>query len=149
VILVVVVFGIAWITGEPWFCKLCPAGTLEAGIPLTSLNADLREMTGLLFTVKLGILAAFIILFVLCKRPFCRTVCPLGAIYGLFNKVSILQPKVDYEKCIHCDACLRDCPVEIKAYEKNACQSTSCIRCYRCMKCPAGAVSISRKFIGD
>ena len=149
VILVVVVFGVALITGEPWFCKLCPAGTLEAGIPLTSLNADLRELTGALFSVKLGILAAFIILFVLCKRPFCRTVCPLGAIYGLFNKVSILRPQVDHEKCVHCDACLRDCPVEIKAYEKNACLSTDCIRCYRCIKCPTGAVSISKKFTRD
>ncbi len=149
VILVVIVFGVAWITGEPWFCKLCPAGTLEAGIPLTLLNADLREMTGTLFTVKLGILAAFIILFVLCKRPFCRTICPLGAMYGLFNKVSILRPQVDLEKCIQCNACEKSCPVEIKAYEKNACLTTDCIRCYRCIKCPTGAVSIGVKFTCD
>jgi len=142
-ILIGLVFTVAWITGEPWFCKLCPAGTLEAGIPLTSMNADLRELTGALFTVKLGILAAFLVLFVLCKRPFCRTVCPLGAIYGLFNKVSLLQPRVDKAKCIGCNACLRDCPVEIKPYEGNACQSADCIRCFRCLKCPTGAISLA------
>ena len=142
VILIGLVCAVAWITGEPWFCKLCPAGTLEAGIPLTAMNADLRELTGPLFAVKLGILAAFLILFVLCKRPFCRTVCPLGAIYGLFNKVSILHPRVDKGKCIGCNICLRDCPVEIKPYENDACQSTDCIRCFRCLKCPTGAVSL-------
>lgn len=147
-ILVIVVFGVAWITGEPWFCKFCPAGTLEAGIPLTSLNSDLSDMTGMLFTVKLTILAVFIILFILCKRPFCRTICPLGAMYGLFNKVSILRPQVDQEKCIRCNACFKECPVELKIYD-GVCGSADCIRCYRCMKCPTGAVSISRKFTGD
>ncbi len=142
-LLIGLVFAVAWITGEPWFCKLCPAGTLEAGIPLTSLNADLRELTGTLFTVKLAILAAFLALFVLCKRPFCRVICPLGAIYGLFNRFSLLQVRFDRSKCTGCNACYKACPVEIKPYKKNACGSTDCIRCLRCLKCPAGAVSLS------
>lgn len=145
IILAGLVVAVAWITGEPWFCKLCPAGTLEAGIPLTAMNADLRELTGPLFAVKLGILAAFLLLFVLCKRPFCRTVCPLGAIYGLFNKISLVQPKVDLNKCIKCHACARACPVELTPYENNACQSADCIRCLRCLKCPTGAVSLTMK----
>lgn len=142
VILVGLVFAMAWITGEPWFCKLCPAGTLEAGIPLISLNADLREMTDTFFIIKLGILAGFLVLFVLCRRPFCRTVCPLGTIYGLFNKISILQPRVDHQKCIRCDACAQICPAEIKAYELGARSSSNCIRCFRCLNCPTGAVSL-------
>ena len=34
------------------------------------------------------ILVAVVVLSVLFYRPFCKWVCPLGAFYGLMNKVS-------------------------------------------------------------
>jgi polyferredoxin len=137
------VLGAAWITSDTWFCKLCPAGTLEAGIPLTALNPDLREMTGTLFSVKLGILAFFLLLFVITRRPFCRTVCPLGTIYGFFNRISFIRPRFASDKCTGCKACLKQCPVELSPHEGGACLSSQCIRCLRCLKCPAGAITLS------
>jgi polyferredoxin len=139
VCLFAVVLGVAYFTEEPWFCKFCPAGTLGAGIPLLSLNTELRLQIGTLFYVKAGLLAGFIAWMVVCKRPFCRTACPLGAIYSFFNKVSMLQLAVDDSKCVRCNACLKDCPMHIKIYDDGT-ASTQCIRCLRCTKCPSGAV---------
>lgn len=131
----------AYYTGEPWFCKLCPAGTLEAGIPLISLNKELRQLIGGLFAVKTAILISFLIWMITSKRPFCRTVCPLGAVYSFFNRVSFLRLEVDKEKCIKCDMCLKQCPVSIKVYEEGG-RSSRCVRCFRCTDCMTGAVKV-------
>ncbi len=142
-VLAVAVIGTAWITQEPWFCKFfCPAGTLEAGIPLMILNEDLRQLFGSLFGIKLFFLVLFLLLMMSIKRPFCRAVCPLGAFYALFNLVSILQICVDSEKCIKCDACHEVCPVALRIYDAGG-QSAHCIRCLRCIeKCPVSAITI-------
>lgn len=77
-------------SGSPWFCKLiCPAGTLEGGLPLVLSNASLREIVGFLFHWKVAILIVTLVLSILIFRPFCKYICPLGAIYALFNRVSL------------------------------------------------------------
>jgi len=126
--------------GQTWFCKwICPAGTLEAGIPLVSLNEGIRSQIGLLFSWKMGVLLIFLVWMVISKRPFCRLFCPLGAILGLFNKVSLFGMSVDDEKCTRCNKCLKDCPVDIKVYESP--NSPECVRCLKCKTvCPYGAV---------
>jgi ferredoxin-type protein NapH len=139
-ILIVLVFIIPFFTKEPWFCKLCPIGTLEAGIPHVFYNADLRQVVGRLFQIKIVILAGFLLWMIVSKRPFCRTVCPLGAIYSLFNKVSFFRIEVDKNRCIKCNKCYTSCPVSIKIYEDGG-ASLKCIRCLRCTDCPAEAVS--------
>jgi polyferredoxin len=132
--------------GQTWFCKwICPAGTLEAGIPLMLIKADLRPLIGFMYYWKLGLLALFLVWFVLSRRPFCRTVCPLGAFWGLFNKASLFRMAVDPDKCTLCDKCYKDCPVEIKIYEKA--NSPDCVRCLKCVSsCKFGAISY--EFLG-
>ena len=44
-------------------------------------------------------------------------ICLLGAFYGLFNKIALLSVKVDESKCVHCNACLRTCKMDIKKWE--------------------------------
>lgn len=130
--------------GAPWFCKyLCPAGTLEAGIPLMALKPELREMIGWLFYSKLFWLGIFLLWMVFSKRPFCRTVCPLGAIYSLFNRISVFKMVYHPDRCTHCEACYRDCPMGIKFYEGP--NQTDCIRCLKCLNesCKFGAISYS------
>ena len=126
--------------GLPYFCKyVCPAGTLEAGIPLTIKNVALRGAIGIMYYWKLALLGVTIILSILISRPFCRVVCPLGAIYSLFNSVSFYKMNVDASKCIKCDICNKNCPVDIKIYE-NA-NSPECVRCGKCIgKCPTKAI---------
>jgi len=126
--------------GETWFCKwVCPAGTFEAGIPLVALNENIRSQVGLLFSWKMIVLALFLTWMVFSQRPFCRTVCPLGAILGLFNKVSLFRMFVDEDKCIKCNTCYNNCPVELKGYESP--NSPDCIRCLKCVdSCQYGAL---------
>ena len=128
--------------GIPAFCKyICPAGTLEAALPLAAVNKDIRSALGGLFTWKLMILLMVILASACIYRPFCRFICPLGAIYSLFNKLSIYGVKVDMSKCIGCDKCLRHCPMQ--------CQSLGdreCIHCNACAEvCPTKAISLGKK----
>lgn len=129
-------FGIS----TPYFCKyICPAGTLEAGIPLLITNPMLRGAVGFLFSWKMVILLAVIFFSMMIFRPFCRYVCPLGAFYGLFNGISFYRYKVDSEKCTKCGVCTGACKMDIVPYEKP--NSAECIRCGDCVKvCPHGAI---------
>lgn len=126
--------------GEPWFCKfICPAGTLEGGVPLVLLNSAMRGAAGFLFKWKLLILIITLLSSIVIYRPFCRYVCPLGAIYGIFNKISFYRIKIDTEKCTKCGACQKACKLDIPVW-KNP-DSMDCIRCGDCkITCPQKAI---------
>jgi len=126
--------------GNPWFCKvICPSGTLMGGWTLTLLNPSLGEALGWLFTWKSFILILIIVLSVISYRPFCKYLCPLGAVYGCFNPISFYRFKVNQKKCTKCKTCQIACPIEIKVYEKP--NSFDCIRCGKCVKeCPQHAI---------
>lgn len=126
--------------GEPWFCKfVCPAGTLEGGVPLVLLNGAMRGAAGFLFKWKLLILIITLLSSIVIYRPFCRYVCPLGAIYGIFNKISFYRIKIDTEKCTKCGACQKACKLDIPVW-KNP-DSMDCIRCGDCkITCPQKAI---------
>lgn len=126
--------------GQPWFCKyVCPSGTLFAGIPLIAANPPLRAALGWLFTWKIAILALLLLLSAVVYRPFCRYLCPLGAIYGLFNPISLYRYEIDASACTHCGLCQRACKLDIPVYERP--NSPDCIRCGACRQaCPQGAI---------
>ncbi len=127
--------------GVPAFCKyICPAGTLEAGVPLVALVPGLQAAAGSLFLLKMAILIAIILASCMIFRPFCRVLCPLGAIYGLFNRVSWYHYDYRRESCTGCGTCTNHCRMNLDpARETN---SPECIRCGDCItKCPQGALS--------
>lgn len=132
-----------WGVGNPWFCKyVCPAGTIEAGIPMLTLQPDLRATVGYLFYNKLFWLFLFFIWSIFSMRPFCKTTCPLGAFYGIFNKISIFQLHLNKRHCTDCGICRQVCPMDIQ-FNKNV-NSAECILCMRCMTeaCKFDAISI-------
>lgn len=126
--------------GAPYFCKLiCPAGTLEGGIPLVLLNKSMRGALGFLYVWKNVLLAAVLILSVLIYRPFCKYICPLGAVYSVFQPVSVFRYRVDRNKCIDCGACADVCKMQVNPL-KNA-NHPECIRCGACKNaCPTKAI---------
>ena len=134
--------------GDPFFCKyLCPQGVLEGAIPLALVNSGIRAALGKLFTWKLCILLAVTALSILFYRPFCKWLCPLGAFYALFNKVSLLQMKVDANACISCGKCARACSMDVDVTKTP--DHAECIRCGKCvLACPTGAVHFRYGF-GD
>lgn len=132
----------------PAFCKyLCPSGTLLGALPLLASNELLRSQIGLLFSWKMGVLIAIILLSVKVSRPFCQYLCPLGAIYGFFNRFSLVQIRWQKEKCTSCTACEKACPMALKVSEIST--SPECIRCGKCIDaCPAKCLRFSTK-IGE
>lgn len=134
--------------GEPWFCKwICPVGTLEGGVPLVLLNSGMRSAAGFIFRWKLAILIVTTLASIVIWRPFCRYVCPLGAVYGILNKVSLYRFEIDTDKCTRCSACQKACGLGIKVFDSP--NSIDCVRCGECRDaCPRGAIQggFSRAF---
>lgn len=126
--------------GAPYFCKLiCPAGTLEGGIPLVLLNRTMRGAVGWLYAWKNLLLLITIVLSMLIYRPFCKYICPLGAVYSVFNPISVFRYRVDKEKCTNCKSCAKVCKMQVNPTE-NA-NHPECIRCGACKKaCPENAI---------
>ena len=132
--------------GDPFFCKyICPQGVLEGAIPLSLGNTAIRSALGTLFSFKCLILITVVVLSILFYRPFCKWICPLGAIYSLFNKISFLNIKVESSKCVGCNKCSKACKMDI-----DVCKTPNhpeCIRCGACIKaCPKDAIQY--QFLG-
>lgn len=127
--------------GAPYFCKwICPAGTLGGAVPLLVQNESLRATIGLLFSWKVAVLTIILIASVFINRPFCKYLCPLGALYSIFNRFSFYQMSLDRNKCTNCRSCERGCPMNVEIL-KNI-NSAECIRCGKCKAvCPHGAIS--------
>ncbi len=132
---------VAFWVGEPWFCKLCPVGTLEAGIPIVAWNpggdiftqgGSIISRVGALFYLKLSILFALVAAAVMVHQPFCRYACPLGAIWSLFNKLSLFRLKVNAGACTFFEDCHQGCPMDINVHQDA--NDGDCIRCLECTK---------------
>lgn len=140
VLIFLVCIGSMFLFGEyvkvPAFCKyLCPSGTLFGALPLLGADEALRSQAVSLFFWKLGILIGIVLLSVKVYRPFCQYLCPLGAIYGWFNRFSLVQIHWEEERCVSCHACERACPVALSLQEIS--RSPECIRCGKCVDaCP-------------
>lgn len=127
--------------GAPYFCKLiCPVGMLEGGIPLVWMNTSMRGAVGFLYAWKGLILLLTILLSIIIYRPFCKYICPLGAIYSLFNSVSFFRYTLDHQKCIHCGRCKAVCEMQCDPVQN--CNDLECIRCGKCKNvCPVDAIA--------
>ncbi len=128
--------------GKPAFCQfICPAGTLEGGLPLLDIHPGLRRSVGGLFSLKMLILAVTVAGCMWTYRFFCRAACPLGAVYGLMNKVSLYRLEVDRRRCIDCGRCQKACKMDVDPVKTP--NSAECIRCGECMEtCPADAIQL-------
>ncbi len=129
----------------PAFCKyLCPSGTFFGAIPLMAANEQLADQAGGLFGWKLAVLLVIIVLSVKIYRPFCQYLCPLGAIYGWFNRFSLVQIRWEKEECISCMACQKACPVGLLPEQISV--SGECIKCGLCVNaCPKQCLHMGKK----
>lgn len=126
----------------PVYCKyLCPSGTLS-GILLSTADSRLRSLFGWIFTWKAFVLISVVLASMVIFRPFCKYLCPLGAFYALFNKVSAVRLHVDGDRCVRCGACTKVCDMAVDpAVSPN---HTECIRCGKCVNCcPHGAIDLA------
>ena len=142
----ILVFGVivlpVFIKLTPVFCKyLCPSGTLS-GLLFAFSNTKVFSLFGSRFMWKACIAACIILTGVLIYRPFCRYLCPLGAFYSLFNKVSAVRLTADENKCTSCKACYRACDMNVDPSVTP--DHLECIRCGKCISaCPENALQYS------
>jgi len=127
---------LAWFTLHTIFCQYCPSGSLFGAIPYRLheyfLFNRLSEF-GQPFYIHMFTLALTIVLALLISRFWCRYLCPMGAIAGAFNKVNIVNIRLDEKRCKKCHACLEACGMGITKLEDIG-NSTDCTLCGRCVE---------------
>jgi len=116
-----------------YWCQYCPAGRIEAGIYTKVVTPMWPEAWRFL------VIVGFVLFMIAVQRGFCRVFCPLGAILGLCNKISVWRMTLTGHKCKSCGVCqTKHCPVDHAVY-KNP-HSADCIRCLECKECKFDAV---------
>ncbi len=147
--LIALVLVIPYLYGVEHFlaiCQVCPVGALESSLPrkiATPLFAgDPIDWTGGL-KLKMAILAVFVAAMLFIYRPWCR-LCPLGAIFKLFNRFTVFFLKFDPAACNTCRSCEKSCDLVTQPHKKH--NSLNCIRCLECTECGPKALSLGSIF---
>lgn len=83
--------------------------------------------------VALGIISLLVALSVVLRNPFCRYLCPYGALLGLLAMLSPLRVTRNTERCVSCGVCSQVCPTYIDVMHKQSVASPECIGCWRCI----------------
>jgi len=91
-------------------------------------------------------LVFFVILFLNRIRPrfWCRVLCPLGALMGIFSRVSLLKLKKDKDKCTNCNLCVKHCQGAGSPHPDQVWEAAECLACFNCHNiCPEEALAFS------
>ncbi len=94
-----------------------------------------------------GWFIGFLFLFILLlnrirPRFWCRVLCPLGALLGIFSKFNILELSKDEKKCTHCGACVKTCQGAASPEPGEQWQNSECLLCFNCTNtCKEDALS--------
>ncbi|MCL2703028.1 MAG: 4Fe-4S binding protein [Defluviitaleaceae bacterium] len=119
--------------GYPWFCAyICPSGTIFGAWPLLAANDFIRGMLGALFNIKTAVAIGLITMALFINRFFCRVLCPLGAIYAMFNKISFVRINHDKPACANCAKCSESCNLRLDPVKESS--HPDCMRCGNCVR---------------
>ena len=129
---------LAWIFTDTLFCKVCPAASVEASLPYLFLGVAKINRP---FLIHMGTLGGTLVGMLLVARFWCRYLCPMGALLGLFNRVSLLHLSLHPDRCTRCAACATSCPMGLEPHEAH--DDHNCIKCGDCVDaCPHKALSL-------
>lgn len=95
--------------------------------------------TGEVAVAAYSVLAAVILLSLIVERPWCKYLCPYGALLGLFNPIRIFKLRRNVTSCISCKKCDNACPMNIDVSKRETISSPQCISCHKCtsdVTCP-------------
>jgi len=108
--------------------------------PFKIFKPQVIGIVGGLFIGLILVLSLFV------YRPWCYFFCPFGLVGWLAEKVSFFKIKVDYDKCISCEACSKACPSTVMdAILKQDRVIPDCFSCGTCIEtCPVNAISFER-----
>jgi Pyruvate/2-oxoacid:ferredoxin oxidoreductase delta subunit len=100
------------------------------------------------YLTGMGMAVVFSLLFMglFVYRPWCTLFCPFGLVGWLFEKLSIIKIRVDYDKCVSCKMCAKSCPtttMEAILQQKKV-VIPDCFACMNCVEtCPKDAISFT------
>ncbi len=108
--------------------------------------ADIRMLDFFLHPsgLSLIILSFLLLLSFPLRNPFCRFLCPYGALLGLVSMFSPVKVTRDPASCVSCGVCSQLCPSYLPVMAKERLHSPECIGCWRCVAhCPVhGALAM-------
>jgi ferredoxin-type protein NapH len=139
--LIIFVFAIPFLWGEGhalFFCRLCPAGALEGALPNVAQTAVAGKEIIWPTATKMIILGLFFLAMLFTWRPWCTLFCPLGAIYSLFDPISLFYLRFHRDRCKDCPSCRSLCRNCVRPEWRV--NGLSCVRCLECTKCDAVTV---------
>jgi polyferredoxin len=123
------------------FTDIDPIGGITATMP--QLFLDPSGWSGnQFFWFKASFTVAVIGAVAVVDRAWCRYLCPVGAMYAPMNMFSASDIRFDEKACIHCQRCIKACPMAINPKEDK--RDPECIRCLRCIDaCPVKAQKLT------
>jgi polyferredoxin len=95
--------------------------------------------TGEVAWTAIAVLLGTMVLSLFVERPWCKYLCPYGALLGLFNLIRVFPVRRREETCINCKKCDAACPMQIKVSTGKAVRDHQCISCHECLSgaaCP-------------
>jgi polyferredoxin len=142
--LIVAVFGVLQIGLLDPICLIYRSFTgaiiPAANMPAQEIFGDYRLHQGawLIGFIIFGLVAMNLMI----PRFFCRVLCPLGALLGVFSRFAWWRIERDPDKCTDCDLCLMNC--EGASDPHTQLRMSECFVCFNCIEdCPEDALSFS------
>jgi len=84
------------------------------------------------------LVVALLLLSLFFQMPWCRYLCPYGALLGLVSMASLLKIRRSPRHCVRCHQCDHRCPANLPVMLRTTVRSPECFACYRCVDgCPA------------
>jgi polyferredoxin len=79
-------------------------------------------------------------------RRFCGTLCPVGSILGLLNRIAPLRLRMESRACSSCGACASVCPASCIDPSRKRIDDSRCVYCLACVgACPTEALYYGRR----
>jgi ferredoxin-type protein NapH len=128
------------LTLSPTYCKwLCPFKTVTEYVEITSVQVLIQTI--IFVSLFIGLV---IVLPILTKRRTqCALFCPFGPLQSVTNKTNVFEVRIDQDKCIQCNKCIKVCPtfsIDEESLGRGKVK-TSCTKCGKCLDaCPQKAL---------
>ncbi|MCE5187003.1 MAG: 4Fe-4S binding protein [Planctomycetaceae bacterium] len=127
-----------------FICRICPAGGIEKAVPDMVAAGITGQPIPWVNPIKGAIIVAFVASIFFTIRPWCRVLCPLGAIFAFFNRFSVFSMQLNEGHCTKCGRCSTLCSYGVEPHlDPNG---LNCIRCLECTKCGPGALQSGTVF---
>ncbi len=132
-----------------WVLAFCLSLSVIAAVPLfTALSPINLTVLGLAVypAIAVAVLVPLALLEFFVPRAFCRSLCPLGALYSMLGRFAPFRVRIVGTERLHCQQCTRSCPMGIRVMEdhvligRSSVDDPECTRCGTCTDACLGEI---------